>query len=67
MIFSLTFKQENTVFDEPVVDLLRHLKKLLDVSATRARMPTVQNPLQQLVLTISDGQFHEKGNYHKDK
>ncbi|KAI4324806.1 hypothetical protein MLD38_030260 [Melastoma candidum] len=60
MISSLTFEQENTIVDEPVVDLLRHLKKLLDVSATRARMPTGQNPLQQLVLIIADGRFHEK-------
>ncbi|KAI3425684.1 VWFA domain-containing protein, partial [Psidium guajava] len=60
MISSLTFKQENTIVDEPVVDLLKHLNKLLDVAVARARLPSGQNPLQQLVLIIADGRFHEK-------
>ncbi|XP_056176640.1 midasin isoform X2 [Syzygium oleosum] len=60
MISSLTFKQENTIVDEPVVDLLKHLNKMLDVAVARARLPSGQNPLQQLVLIIADGRFHEK-------
>ncbi|XP_048139451.1 midasin [Rhodamnia argentea] len=60
MISSLTFKQENTIVDEPVVDLLKHLNKMLDVAVSRARLPSGQNPLQQLVLIIADGRFHEK-------
>jgi len=64
MISSLTFKQENTIVDEPVVDLLKHLNKMLDVAVTKARLPSGQNPLQQLVLIIADGRFHEKVSTH---
>lgn len=60
MISSLTFKQENTIADEPVVDLLKYLNKKLDAAVERARLPSGQNPLQQLVLIIADGRFHEK-------
>ncbi|KAK3410801.1 hypothetical protein EUGRSUZ_J02835 [Eucalyptus grandis] len=60
MVSSLTFKQENTIVDEPVVDLLKNLNKMLDVAVTKARLPSGQNPLQQLVLIIADGRFHEK-------
>ncbi|KAJ0008488.1 hypothetical protein Pint_29032 [Pistacia integerrima] len=30
------------------------------ISAAKARLPSGQNPLQQLVLIIGDGRFHEK-------
>lgn len=60
MISSLTFKQENTIADEPVVDLLKYLNNKLDAAVARARLPSGQNPLQQLVLIIADGRFHEK-------
>lgn len=62
MISSLTFKQENTIADEPVVDLLTYLNNMLDVAVAKARLPSGQNPLQQLVLIIADGRFHEKEN-----
>jgi len=62
MISSLTFKQENTIADEPVVDLLKYLNNMLDVAVGKARLPSGQNPLQQLVLIIADGRFHEKEN-----
>ncbi|KAK8664402.1 hypothetical protein V6N13_084194 [Hibiscus sabdariffa] len=62
MISSLTFKQENTITDEPVVDLLMFLNKKLDTAVTNARLPSGQNPLQQLVLIIGDGRLHEKEN-----
>ncbi|KAL4625562.1 hypothetical protein ACB092_05G035400 [Castanea dentata] len=62
MISSLTFKQENTIADEPVVDLLTYLNNMLDVTVAKARLPSGQNPLQQLVLIIADGRFHEKEN-----
>ena len=61
MICSLTFKQENTIADEPVVDLLTYLN-MLDVAVAKARLPSGQNLLQQLVLIIADGRFHEKEN-----
>ncbi|GFZ04289.1 midasin-like protein [Actinidia rufa] len=60
MISSLSFKQENTIADEPVVDLLRYVN-MLDVAVANA-LPSGQNPLQQLVLIIADGRFHEKEN-----
>ncbi|CAL5443785.1 unnamed protein product [Camellia sinensis] len=62
MVSSLTFKQENTIADEPMVDLLKYVNNMLDVAVANARLPSGQNPLQQLVLIISDGRFHEKEN-----
>ncbi|GFY97181.1 midasin-like protein [Actinidia rufa] len=62
MISSLSFTQENTIADEPVVDLLRYVNNMLDVAVANARLPSGQNPLQQLVLIIADGRFHEKEN-----
>ncbi|PON47074.1 Midasin [Parasponia andersonii] len=60
MISSFTFKQENTIADEPVVDLLEYLHNKLDAAVVQARLPSGQNPLQQLVLVIADGRLHEK-------
>lgn len=60
MISNLTFKQDNTVTDEPVVDLLKFLTDKLDAAVVKARLPTGRNPLQQLVLIISDGRLTEK-------
>ncbi|GLT49686.1 hypothetical protein SLA2020_232280 [Shorea laevis] len=60
MISNLTFKQENTIADEPVVDLLMYLNNKLDAAVANARLPSGQNPLQQLVLIIGDGRLHEK-------
>ncbi|KAJ6734341.1 MIDASIN-RELATED [Salix purpurea] len=60
IISSLTFKQENTIADEPVVDLLKYLNNKLDAAVAKARLPSGQNPLQQLVLILADGRFHEK-------
>ncbi|XP_057977825.1 midasin isoform X2 [Malania oleifera] len=62
MISSLSFKQENTIADEPVVDLLKYLNNMLDAAVANARLPSGINPLQQLVLIIADGRFHEKEN-----
>lgn len=60
MISSLSFKQDNTIVDEPMVDLLKHLNSLLDTAVMKARTPSGQNPLHQLILIIADGRFHEK-------
>ncbi|XP_059279886.1 midasin isoform X2 [Lycium ferocissimum] len=62
MISSLTFKQENTIAEEPMVDLLKYLNDMLNVAAANARLPSGHNPLEQLVLIIADGWFHEKEN-----
>lgn len=63
MISSLTFKQDNTIRDEPVVDLLMFLNKKLDAAVANARLPSGQNPLQQLVLIIGDGRLYEKVSF----
>lgn len=60
MISSLAFKQDNTIADEPMVNLLKELNGMLDSAVANARLPTGQNPLQQLILIIADGRFHEK-------
>lgn len=60
MMSGLTFEQENTIADEPVLDLLMFLNNMLDTAVAKARLPSGQNPLQQLVLIIGDGRFHEK-------
>lgn len=60
MISSLTFNQENTIADEPMVDLLKYLNNMLEVAVVNSRLPSGHNPLQQLVLIIADGRFHEK-------
>nr|XP_009757416.1 PREDICTED: midasin [Nicotiana sylvestris] len=62
MISSLSFKQENTIAEEPMVDLLKYLNDMLDAAAVNARLPSGYNPLEQLVLIIADGWFHEKEN-----
>ncbi|KAJ4774203.1 Midasin [Rhynchospora pubera] len=65
MISSFSFKQDNTIADEPVVDLLKYLNGMLDMAVLRSRMPSGQNPLHQLVLIIADGRFHEKENLRR--
>ncbi|KAL9235481.1 hypothetical protein vseg_010237 [Gypsophila vaccaria] len=59
MIPSLVFNQENTVLEEPLVDLVKYLNNMLEQAAATARTPSGQNPLQQLVLIIADGRFHD--------
>lgn len=55
MISGLTFKQENLIRDEPVANLLRNMNEMLENLSTRRH-----SPLQQLVLIIGDGKFHER-------
>lgn len=63
MISSLSFKQDNTITDEPVVDLLKYLTNMLDAAVVKARSPSGQNPMHQLILIIADGRFHEKVSF----
>ncbi|CAL4925261.1 unnamed protein product [Urochloa decumbens] len=65
MISTLSFEQDNKIEDQPVSDLLTHLNTMLDTAVARARTPSGQNPLQQLILIISDGKFHEKENLRR--
>ncbi|EOA33965.1 hypothetical protein CARUB_v10021460mg [Capsella rubella] len=60
MISSLTFKQENLIEDQPVVNLLRNMNEMLENLASTRRQSYGSNPLQQLVLIIGDGKFHER-------
>ncbi|XP_024535665.1 midasin [Selaginella moellendorffii] len=59
IISEFSFRQDNTISDEPMVDLLQYLTRFLNVVATRYA-PAGQRDLQQLVLVIADGRFHEK-------
>ncbi|CAN6310923.1 unnamed protein product [Urochloa humidicola] len=65
MISTLSFEQDNKIEDQPVSDLLTHLNTMLDTAVARARTPSGQNPLEQLILIISDGKFHEKENLRR--
>ncbi|XP_020701231.1 midasin isoform X3 [Dendrobium catenatum] len=65
MISSLSFQQDNTITDEPVVDLLKYLTNMLDAAVIKARSPSGQNPIHQLILIIADGKFHEKENLRR--
>ena len=64
IVSEFTFKQDNTIADEPMVELLRYLTPTLEQAALRAGGAGAGGGrgqvLQQLVLIISDGRFHEK-------
>ena len=60
MISQFTFRQDNTIADEPMVDLLQYLTCMLDVVSKSATRPSGHHQLRQLVLIIADGRFHEK-------
>ena len=42
-----------------MVELLKYLSNMLEQAMGNARLPSGQNPLQQLVLIIADGRFHD--------
>lgn len=57
----LRFDQDNTIGDRPVVDVITSVDHLLDGAAARAASnPAGASALNQLVLIIADGRFHEK-------
>eukprot|EP00850_Spirogloea_muscicola_P002909 SM000011S19087 [mRNA] locus=s11:783175:828718:+ [translate_table: standard] len=60
VVSQFSFRQENTIVDEPGVDLLQFLGGLLETAALRASAASSRGTLQQLVLIIADGRFHEK-------
>eukprot|EP00271_Cylindrocystis_brebissonii_P001039 TRINITY_DN11285_c1_g4_i1.p1 TRINITY_DN11285_c1_g4~~TRINITY_DN11285_c1_g4_i1.p1 ORF type:complete len:1537 (-),score=554.30 TRINITY_DN11285_c1_g4_i1:474-4448(-) len=61
VVSQFSFRQDNTIADQPVVELLRFLSGVLEEAAARAQAPASSSaPLQQLVLIIADGRFHEK-------
>eukprot|EP00850_Spirogloea_muscicola_P001971 SM000007S20931 [mRNA] locus=s7:964636:998915:+ [translate_table: standard] len=60
VVSQFSFRQENTIVDEPGIDLLQFLGGLLEIAALRASAASSRGTLQQLVLIIADGRFHEK-------
>jgi midasin len=57
----LRFDQDNTIGDRPMVDVITSVDHLLDGAAARAAAnPAGASALNQLVLIIADGRFHEK-------
>ncbi|KFK27090.1 hypothetical protein AALP_AA8G332700 [Arabis alpina] len=60
MVSGLTFKQENLIEDQPIFNLLRNMNEMLEKLASTSRQSYGSNPLQQLVLIIGDGKFHER-------
>jgi len=57
----LRFDQDNTIGDRPMVDVITSVDHLLDGAAARAASnPAGASALNQLVLIIADGRFHEK-------
>lgn len=60
MLSGLGFKQDNKLGDDPVADLLKYLNEKLEGAVTAARLPSGQNPLEQLILIIGDGRFNEQ-------
>ncbi|GKB58394.1 hypothetical protein Tco_0914580 [Tanacetum coccineum] len=43
-----------------MADLLKYLNNTLDSAAMNARLPSGQNPFEQLVIIIAGGSLHEK-------
>lgn len=58
LVGAFTFAQENTITDTPVVELLDTLEAQLE--AARQGLRGGGETLQQLVLVVADGHFHEK-------
>jgi len=59
----LRFRQENTVADQPVLEMLQGVRSMLAAAHDRASRGAGAGgsaQLQQLVLVVADGRFHEK-------
>lgn len=60
---ALRFDKDNTIADKPMAELLLSLEHILDAARGRVqaqRQSGQSSSLQQLVLVIADGRFHEK-------
>jgi len=61
LVSKLTFQQDSTLADRPMVTLLETLHSQLSLSRENSRSVGADGGgLHQLVLIIADGQFHEK-------
>ncbi len=52
--------QDNTLADRPMVELLTMLMHMLDMARHSAQRGGGSPALNQLVLILADGRFHEK-------
>ena len=52
--------QDNTLADRPMVELLTMLMHMLDLARANAAAHGAAQQLNQLVLVLADGRFHEK-------
>eukprot|EP00239_Pterosperma_sp_CCMP1384_P011452 CAMPEP_0197861194 /NCGR_PEP_ID=MMETSP1438-20131217/37083_1 /TAXON_ID=1461541 /ORGANISM="Pterosperma sp., Strain CCMP1384" /LENGTH=240 /DNA_ID=CAMNT_0043478289 /DNA_START=15 /DNA_END=737 /DNA_ORIENTATION=- len=59
LVSQFKFDQDNTIKDTPVAEMLHSIEALMDDARQRADSSS-QCQLQQLVLIIADGHFHEK-------
>ncbi|KAG2499138.1 hypothetical protein HYH03_002721 [Edaphochlamys debaryana] len=63
----LTFKQDNTIADRPMLQLMESLDPMLDAarhSSGAGGIGAGTQDLAQLVLVLADGRFHEKESLH---
>eukprot|EP00958_Prasinococcus_capsulatus_P008900 scaffold874_cov380-Prasinococcus_capsulatus_cf.AAC.24 len=60
LVAGFTFQQDNKINDEPVLELLQYLHAVMESAAHRLDGANDKNDLQQLVIILADGRFHEK-------
>lgn len=61
VLAQLKFDQDNTIADRPMMELIVALRHMLEKARQRTSAGSVAQPaLNQLVLIMSDGRFHEK-------
>ena len=60
LLSGFTFQQDNKINDEPVLELLQYLHVVMKEAAQRTGGANDKNDLQQLVIILADGRFHEK-------
>lgn len=58
----MKFDADNTINDTPMVEVLESINSILDDQSKELSHSAV---LQQLVIILADGRFHEKGNLKK--
>ena len=59
LVSHFQFRQDNTIADRPVVELVQFLEGMLGEARQSLHAGTSET-LQQLVLILADGRFHEK-------
>ena len=59
-MFHLAPVQDNTIADSPMVELLTGMQHMLEQARVRSMGLSTTGDLQQLVIIVADGRFHEK-------